>query len=259
MKVVLADDKVSLSYRTVGRGPHTIFLIHGWLLSGAWMEELTRQLDTQTLRVIVPDLRGSGASGKPETGYCIEQFAHDILTIAEAEQVASFVVVGHSMGAQVAQWLAATYPQRILGCCLICPVPASGVTLPEDLANTFRNAHSSEVQRSIFESSTNKLPAETISAMIRDASQTIPAAVREGFDAWSRGAGAENLKNICAPTLVISTDDGTLPRDFLLSAVVGKIKNARLAYLPGPGHFAHIERPRETAALIEAFLAGLLR
>jgi non-heme chloroperoxidase len=71
------------------------------------------------------------------------------------------------------------------------------------------------------------------------------------------GGFAERLSAIKAPTLVVATDDPFLPPAFLRQAVVSLIRGARLAVLPGPGHYVQVERPRETAALLEAFLAGL--
>jgi hypothetical protein len=47
-----------------------------------------------------------------------------------------------------------------------------------------------------------------------------------------------------------------LPPDVLRQAIVGQIAGARLATLES-GHEIPLEQPRETAALIEAFLAGL--
>jgi pimeloyl-ACP methyl ester carboxylesterase len=57
----------------------------------------------------------------------------------------------------------------------------------------------------------------------------------------------------------VATDDPFLPPPFLTQAVVQPIRNARLVYLPGPGHYPQVERPAETAALIGAFLAGSAR
>ena len=37
-----------------------------------------------------------------------------------------------------------------------------------------------------------------------------------------------------------------------MAAAIGP--NARVALVPGAGHAAHLERPAETAALVEAFL-----
>jgi pimeloyl-ACP methyl ester carboxylesterase len=55
----------------------------------------------------------------------------------------------------------------------------------------------------------------------------------------------------------VGTDDPFLPQPFLRAEVIEKIKGSRFAYLAGPGHYVQVERPRETAAIVEAFLAAL--
>ena len=57
--------------------------------------------------------------------------------------------------------------------------------------------------------------------------------------------------------LVLATDDPFTPPDLLRKAIVSKIARASLAYLPGPGHYPTAERPRETAAVLRAFLTPL--
>jgi len=57
--------------------------------------------------------------------------------------------------------------------------------------------------------------------------------------------------------LALATDDPFLPPAFLQQAVVDKIARAKLAYLPGAGHYPAAERPAETAAILLAFRAGL--
>ena len=81
--------------------------------------------------------------------------------------------------------------------------------------------------------------------------------IAEGFDAWSGAGFADQLSAVTARTLVVATDDPFLPPDFLRQAIVAKISGARLAVIRGAGHDLPVERTGETAAVIEAFLAGL--
>jgi pimeloyl-ACP methyl ester carboxylesterase len=78
----------------------------------------------------------------------------------------------------------------------------------------------------------------------------------ESFEAWTGARFTGELGNISAPTLVVATDDPFLPPAFLRQAVVEPIARARLAVLPGPGHYLPVEQPAQTAALLDAFCAG---
>jgi pimeloyl-ACP methyl ester carboxylesterase len=91
-----------------------------------------------------------------------------------------------------------------------------------------------------------------------DDAVTIPAACIQGsFDAWTGASFADRLTAIAAPTLVLATDDPVLPPALLREVVVSKIPGARMAVLPGPGHYLQVERPPEAGALLQAFFAGL--
>ena len=73
----------------------------------------------------------------------------------------------------------------------------------------------------------------------------------------TRGGFADRLGSITAPTLVVASDDPFLPPDFLRAKIVAPIARARLVIVPGAGHYPQVERTRETAAVLGAFLAGL--
>ena len=55
---------------------------------------------------------------------------------------------------------------------------------------------------------------------------------------------------------MLATEDPFLPPDFLNASVVSKLARGRMAVLKGAGHYPQCEKPEETAALIEAFLAA---
>lgn len=257
-QIATATDGTKLAYRTYGDGPLAVLLVHGWMASSAVWSLMLEALGTEGLRLIVPDLRGTGASGKPDTGYTLEQYAKDLLAVADHAKATRFAVVGSSMGGQLTQLLAATVPERVVGALAMCPVPASGAPLPPELADLFRSsAQNREKQQKILEIVTKELPASARDAMLADAA-TIPAACIEGaYDAWTKGGFEAKLGGIKAPLLVLGTDDPALPRAFLVDAIVTKVAGAQLAYLPGPGHYPQNERPRETAAIVRAFLSAL--
>jgi pimeloyl-ACP methyl ester carboxylesterase len=252
------DDDVKLSYRVLGSGARDVFLIHGWMVSGAVYHDLIDVLDASGLRLVLIDQRGSGASSKPAGGYTIERYAADILAVADAVGSKTFVAVGNSMGGLIAQWLAVTQPQRIAGLLLLCPVPASGVPLPEEARRLFRgSAGNRSAQGTILGLACKELSPAARERMLDDAATVAAPCIEQAFDAWTAGGFAERLSSIKAPTLVVATDDPFMPPAFLKASVVEPIAGARLAVLPGPGHYVQVERPRETAALLQAFLAGL--
>jgi non-heme chloroperoxidase len=256
MPTVASSDQTQLHYRVIGEGPRNVLLVHGWMMSGAVFDEMVEKLDLTGLRLVIPDLRGTGKSGVAASGYTLEQHARDVLAVAKHAGLERFTV----MGGQVAQWVAAQEPSRVEGLVLINTVPASGMQLPPDAAGLFRtSAGDREKQKIILGLACKQLSAESLERLLKDSVTVGKAAVESGFDAWTGGGFEAKLASITAPTLVVATDDPFLPPAFLREKVVNLIKNARLTYLPGPGHYPAVERPVETAALLTSFLAGLGR
>ena len=258
MPTTTTDDGVKIAYRTIGDGPLNVVLVHGWMVSSAVWTTMLESFESHGLKLIVPDLRGTGASDKPASGYGIERHAKDVMAVAAAEKASSFVVVGHSMGGQVAQWLAATEPASVRAVVALCSVPAVGMKLPPEAVQLFRNCGGSrESMQAILGMACKGLSPEAQVKALDDGIKTAKEAIEQGFDAWTGGGFRDKLGSIKAPTLAIATDDPFLPPDFLRAELTSLIPGARLAVLPGPGHYPQIERPRETAALLQAFLAGV--
>ncbi|HWC79115.1 MAG TPA: alpha/beta hydrolase [Pseudonocardiaceae bacterium] len=92
-----------------------VLLIHGWPDSGYLWRHQVDFLVRQGFRVIVPDLRGFGASERPSEAadYAIGKSVADMTTILDAVGVSAAHVVGHDWGAVVAWSLAATQPDRV--------------------------------------------------------------------------------------------------------------------------------------------------
>ncbi|NMO15290.1 alpha/beta hydrolase [Pyxidicoccus fallax] len=257
MPTTSASDGTSLHYRVIGDGPRTVVFVHGWMVSGAVWNSLVERLDLTGLRLVIPDGRGTGQSGKPTSGYTLQGLAQDVLAVADAAGAKRFTLVGHSMGGQLAQWVAAQVPERVEALMLVNSVPASGIPFPPDAAALFRtSAGNRDKQLTIVTLCTNKLAPELAEEMLKDAANTCAPAIESNFDAFTAGGFADKLSAITAPTLVVGTDDAFLPHAFLRDAIVKPIRRARLAYLPGAFHYPQVERPAELAGMISAFLAG---
>ena len=60
---------VSIAYRVIGAGPRDVMLVHGWMVSGAVYDDLVGPWIPRDCATILVDLRGSGKSGRPQSGY----------------------------------------------------------------------------------------------------------------------------------------------------------------------------------------------
>jgi pimeloyl-ACP methyl ester carboxylesterase len=99
---------VDIFYRdTKTEGP-AILCLHGrWGRGETWVDFI--QHYGNKYRVIAPDQRGHGLSGKPISKYTAEEMAADMVELLEYLELDSVILVGHSMGGRVAGYLTALY------------------------------------------------------------------------------------------------------------------------------------------------------
>jgi pimeloyl-ACP methyl ester carboxylesterase len=102
---------IDLFYEIKGKG-EPLLLIAGFMCDRAYWSLLMPSLISQ-YQVIRFDNRGIGQSSAPDSPYSIQQMASDAAALLDVLGLEKVHVVGHSMGGQIAQELALTYPQRI--------------------------------------------------------------------------------------------------------------------------------------------------
>ncbi len=140
---------------------------------------------------------------------------------------------------------------------LLNTVPAGGLPLPPDAAGLFRTSGQDRgKQQTILGLACKQLAPASMERLLDDAAKIPVACIQGAYDAWTTGGFADKLAAVACPTLVVATDDPFLPPAFLEQAVVSLIRGAKLAHLPGPGHYPLVERPKETAAMVRAFVDG---
>jgi pimeloyl-ACP methyl ester carboxylesterase len=86
-----------------------LVLIHGYTDSARDWLPVESALGTR-FRLIIVDLRGHGASGKPECCYTRFDFAFDIKLLLDSLHIGAADVAGHSLGSLVAQTFAELWP-----------------------------------------------------------------------------------------------------------------------------------------------------
>jgi pimeloyl-ACP methyl ester carboxylesterase len=70
-------------------------------------------------RVLTAELRGRGESDKPQQAYSIEGFAEDLVWLCTRQQIIKPVIVGLSMGGNMALEIAASHPEFPAGLVLL--------------------------------------------------------------------------------------------------------------------------------------------
>ena len=99
-----------------------ILLIHGAASNHTRWSEFARHTRLRnSYDLILPDMRGNARSMcRGRLGFDV--WCQDLVGILDAENYKSVIVVGHSLGAQIALHLAASHPQRVRALALIDPI-----------------------------------------------------------------------------------------------------------------------------------------
>jgi pimeloyl-ACP methyl ester carboxylesterase len=128
--ILAAPDGTRLAYwlrRADAASDRLLLLLHGAASNHTrWSEFVERTWLVGTWSVLRPDLRGNGAS-QTRARQNLAVWCDDVHAILAAQRFPCTVVIGHSLGAQIAVHLAHRYPEDVRGLVLIDPVFQRGL------------------------------------------------------------------------------------------------------------------------------------
>lgn len=110
-----------LAYETFGRGKRAVILIHGLMMSKRMQEPLAHALAESGNLCITVDLAGHGKSDKLLYNWDIPRYAEAVDSLLEELEITQAVVIGTSLGANIALQLANANPKRVRGMVLEMP------------------------------------------------------------------------------------------------------------------------------------------
>ena len=249
---------------------------HGWLDNAATFDNLAPLLPE--LRILSLDLPGHGHSDHRPSGsaYYFIDMVMDVIEAADVLGLESFSLLGHSMGAGVATYLAGTLQEKIDYVILIEGI-GSIVQKPEKMPEDFRESAIQWMRRSkkqlpIYPDIESAVKARhqvggILKSSVRPLVERGLKPVNGGYT-WrsdpilkskSRHYFTEEqaqafIKEITAPVLLIEGEN--TEKDFwyeLLQKRMLHVKNLQHQIVPG-GHHLHLDNPEPVAMAIREFL-----
>jgi len=253
---------ITLGFRVFGSGDPVV-LINGFASAmDTWNPPVLAAL-ARHYRVVIFDNRGTGYSGSSEKEYSIPLFAEDTVRLMEALDLSSTHLIGHSMGAMIAQEIALRYPNRVNLLVLV-----SG-----DCGGRHAVRMSSEVWQTLTDKRGNlQEQAERMFSILfppqwlreNDPWNACPAVyettpeentARQRETLWSWDGTCDRLPAIRSPTLVVTgTDDVIIPPENSV-LLARRISGARLVQFPDGGHGFMYQFPDEFSFVVLSFLA----
>jgi pimeloyl-ACP methyl ester carboxylesterase len=226
-------------------------------------------------RVLAPDLRGHGGTGRLAGGFTLEETRADLEAWLDGLGLEQIDLVGHSWGGRVALDLAAARPRCVRRLALVDPVPPEGLPPvarwlpglpravfapergpfvgPEQLARAHRTVswlrHAEPWMHAAFDASFVRDPDDGARPVLDD----------EGFGAIYRGLlapaalDAGRLRDI--PVLLALASFSVMGFPGMVRALRRRLPHLRLVRVAGE-HSLHATNPVGLARALAAFLDG---
>ncbi|AEI63879.1 alpha/beta fold hydrolase [Corallococcus macrosporus] len=258
---LLQLEELSLYFEESGEGT-PVLLLHGLGSSGLDWESVAPRLAARH-RVILPDARGHGRSGKPPGAYGVPRFARDISGLCDALGLQGVHVVGLSMGGMMGFQLAVDRPELVRSLVIV----NSG---PELVAHTPRRKLELGLRLALLKLLGPAALAKVLAPRLfpKPEQEALRQRAREIFgandpDAYLRATKGlvgwsvtRHLGRITCPVLVLASDRDYTPVS-TKQAYVDLLPDARLQVLSDSGHASPHDQPEKVAEAVEAFLAGV--
>jgi pimeloyl-ACP methyl ester carboxylesterase len=247
-------------FRRQGTGDRALVFVHGFLDDQYVWEPLTAELTTAGVEYVTLDLAGCGDRTAASGPFGYDRFADDVGAVVDALGK-PFVIVGQSMGAAVAELVAAERPERAAGLVLLTPVPLAGTRLPDETIARFRSLGGDpEAQRMVRTQLSAALPEADLDRLVVTAGRMRPAVVHDFADCWNTGHPAgEQPSRFSGPVLLLrGQEDGFVTEELVSGKVAPRFTSVESVSVGGGGHWIHLEQPAEVAGHIDRFLATTL-
>ncbi len=251
-KMMLTVAGLRVTHIAAGEGT-PLLMLHGWGANADLMMPLGSRLLPLGYRVYAPDLPGFGGSDLPPSAWGVRDYADFTLAYLDALGLDQVLYFGHSNGGRIGLVLGAEHSARVSKMVL---ADSAGVRTPPSTATQARlKAY--------------KLARQTLASVgLKAASDHLRGWYNDRYgSADFRNAGplretfvrivSEDLLPVAArvkvPTLLLWGDgdaDTPLAHGQLLEKT---IPDAGLVILSGAGHYSYIDKPVESARIVDYF------
>ncbi len=237
-----------------------VLIVHGLFGSGRNWGVIAKRL-SDTRRVVTVDMRNHGASHWEDT-HSYHDLAADLSEVIE-DLGGKADVIGHSMGGKGAMMLALDLPERVRRLLVADIAPVTYTHTQVHLVHAMRTLDLSEIAS---RADADRILSEAIDERDVRAFLLQSLDVRERRWLLNLDVLERDMELITGFPAVAGRFDG--PALFLAGArsdyvlpqhrpiILRLFPNARLAKIPGAGHWLHAEKPREFEAAARVFLNG---
>jgi 3-oxoadipate enol-lactonase len=248
-------DGINIAFDRRGKGVPLV-LIHGYPLDHTIWEEVAVSL-VDEFDLIIPDLRGFGASDAIEADDSIIDYATDVAGLLNHLKIKKAYLVGHSMGGYVVMAFAREYQERVSGVGLVSTQTQADT--PERRKGRVATAKQVLAQGMgiVVESMTPKLSAD---GRVQDFARSLitrqrPLGIFGALNAMAgRPDSTELLTTFNFPAVIVHGDTDALIPVERGREMKAALPSAHYVELAGSGHMPMMENPKAVADAIRFFV-----
>ncbi len=248
------EDGTQLSYLKSGSGSVNLILLHG--LAGSsfiWRRFMLSSADRFTCWAF--DMKGFGNSSKPQhaADYKLDKLGKEMLEAAHTLDIDSAIVIGHSMGGQMAMSMACTGSKVARALVVVDSGPKPSLKVKEWLDELENKNDLEGFMKSKVPTFFNSLTKAEEKSMVREAMKMSFASLDGLLRNILKFDATACMKKLNIPTMLIFGENDKNRSLAELKELNGLVKGSRLYVIKGSKHCPMYENEKEFSRRIIGF------
>jgi pimeloyl-ACP methyl ester carboxylesterase len=258
--IAISSDSERIAYNVYGTGSTTLIFIHGWSCdSRYWNNQVP--VFSKDYKVITIDLAGHGHSSSNRLANTRESFADDIKAVIEKEHISKAILIGHSLGGGVIAKCAELMPGQVISIIgvdsyhnleelvsqefidqMIAPFYSDFVAATKDfVASAFTETADKELVNWVKEDMSSAPKNTALDSFLKYIEESVSGEEMRIFEKI-------NIPVVSINARIWPTDSAANSRH---------IKDYKLLFVDGTGHFPMLEKPEEFNTRLQEALTYL--
>ena len=237
-----------MKYLKFGSSKNVIVFLHGWGAdkdSFIWVKDY---LDEYSL--VFVDFAGFGETLEPRIPYFVSDYVSELRLLIDKLDIEDLVLVGHSFGGRVAIKFASIFESDYKSFKLIL-VDSAGIK-PRRSINYYFRVYKYKLCKKLaknnerLKAKLNKFGSSDYKKLSPLMKQTFINVVNEDLTFFA--------KQIKSDSLIVWGDKDTETKKYMARKLNKYIKNSKLYFIKGAGHFCFLDKPYEFLNILDTFL-----
>jgi len=276
-QLITCPDGTVLSIRrsAITAGGPTCLLIHGFGDGSHVWTHTVQSLD-ETCAIVTVDLRGHGESAwSCSRDYTVKAHVNDLMHVIGELQLKDLILVGHSLGGQIAIHLTAAHPDRVRGLALLDFGPDINITGMLQARQMLRDSLRLYTSRDDYQTWLIRSQPLIVPAAAELLAATALRPCDDGFRLKIDPALADSeahthkdpreekflwqaLNDFFCPVLVVRGAGSAVLSRSVAAQMQRTIRNSTLHVINGAGHAVMLDNPDQTSGIVSSFVTQLI-